>query len=268
MPATRTVMIGLSPRALAAGMSNQPAGTHTSRTIMLKELEALLASCRADATYEDYATAIVDANVLRKATLSTRKKSLRHLRELYALRADVPIFAALRGLWGDDPIARPLLAVLCAAARDPLLRCTSEVVADALPGSTVQPVQLADAVEAAFPNRFAPGVRARIGRNAASSWTQSGHLRGRVRKVRVQAHATPASTAYALYLGHLGDETGNSLFRTGWAKLLDVSERDARDLAADASRLGWITYRSAAEMTEVTFRHLDAIDGRVIEVPA
>lgn len=256
------------PRALAAGLSNEPAGTHTSRTIMLDELGVLLASCRADATYEDYATAIVDANVLRKATLSTRKKSLRHLRELYALRADVPVFAALRGLWGDDPPARPLLAVLCAAARDPLLRCTAEVVADTSPGSTVQAVQFADAVEAVFPHRFGPGVRARIGRNAASSWTQSGHLRGRVRKVRVHAKATPASAAYALYLGHLCDETGNSLFRTNWAKLLDVSEHDARDLAAAASRLGWIAYRSAAGMTEVTFRHLEAIDGHVVEVPA
>jgi hypothetical protein len=261
-------MIGLSPSALAAGMSNQPAGTHTSRTIMLDELTTLLASCHASATYEDYATAIVDANVLGKATLATRKKSLRHLRELYALRAEVPIFAALRGLWGDDPRGRPLLAVLCAVARDPLLRCTSEVVAEASPGTMVQAGQLADAVEDAFPRRFGPGVRARIGRNAASSWTQSGHLRGRVRKERVTAQATPASAAYALFLGHLCDETGNSLFRTAWAKLLDVSEGDARDLAAAASRLGWINYRSAAEMTEVTFRHLDAIDGRVVEVPA
>ena len=258
--------VDLPPSALAAGFQNEPAGTHTSRTIMFEELDALLAACPADAAYSDYASAIVDANILGKRTLTTRKKTLRHLRELYALHADVPVFAALRELWQGDPPSRPLLAVLCAAARDPLLRCTAQVVLDAAAGSTVAATQLADAVETAFPHRFGPGVRARVGRNAASSWTQSGHLRGRVPKIRAQARATPAAAAYALYLGHLADETGSGLFHTIWTSLLDVPESRSRELAAAASRLGWIAYRSAAETTEVTVRHLHAVAGRGIEV--
>lgn len=242
-------------------MSNEPAGTHTSRTIMLDELAALLASCRPDASYEDYAAAVVETNVLGKATLVTRKKSLRHLRELYSLRADVPVFAGLRNLWWADSTSRPLLAVLCATTRDPLLRATADVVLDTLPGSRLAARELADAVEDAFPHRFGVGVRARIGRNAASSWTQSGHLDRRSNKVRAQARATPAAAAYALYLGHLADETGSALFRTLWARLLDAPEGTVRDLAASASRLGWITYRSAAAMTEVTFRHLENTTG-------
>jgi hypothetical protein len=254
--------------ALAVGMSNEPSGTHTSRTIMFKEIAALLASCPRDASYEDYVAAIVDSNSLAKSTLATRKKSLRHLRELYALRDDVPIFAAMRGLWWDEPMARPLLAVLCAAARDPLLRCTADVVIDTTSGSIVRSEQLADVVDSAFPHRFTPGVLARIGRNAASSWTQSGHLRGRLRKERVQASATPAAVAYSLYLGHLDESSGNALFRTVWARLLDLPEGEIRVLAAAASRLGWITYRSTAAMTEVTFRHLDFVAGRAVEVRA
>lgn len=255
------------PRAgLRAGMWNEPAGTHTSRTIMLDELTALLASCPRDAAYDDYASAVVDRNVLGKSTLATRKKSLRHLRELYALRADAPVFAGLRSLWWDDPTSQPLLAVLCAAARDPLLRATAVVVIETPPGSHLGAPQLADAVESAFPHRFATGVRERIGRNAASSWTQSGHLTGRTNKVRTQARATPAAAAYALYLGHLADETGSALFRTLWAKVLDAPEGTVRDLAAGASRLGWITYRSAAAMTEVTFRHLESAARSTSEV--
>jgi hypothetical protein len=235
---------------------------------MFEELDALLAACPADAAYVDYADAIVDANILGKRTLATRKKTLRHIRELYALHGDVPVFAALRELWQGDAAARPLLAVLCATARDPLLRCTAQVMLDPSPGSTVAARQLADAVEAAFPHRFAPGVCARIGRNAASSWTQSGHLQGRVPKVRAQARATPAPAASALDRGHLADETGSGLFHTTWTSLLDVPESRSRELAAAASRLGWIAYRSAAETTEVTFRHLDAVAGRGIEVVA
>lgn len=249
--------IDVSSGAIDAGMSNEPAGTHTSRTIMFRELAALLASCARDAAYEDYAAAIVEGNVLGKSTLATRQKSLRHLRELYSLRADLPVFSSMRSLWWDDSTSRPLLAVLCAASRDPLLRATADSVLDAPAGGHLGARDLADAVNEAFPHRFAAGVRARVGRNAASSWTQSGHLAGRTNKVRTQARPTPAAAAYALYLGHLADETGSALFRTLWARLLDVPEGSVRDLAAGASRLGWITYRSAAAMTEVTFRHLE-----------
>ncbi len=247
-------------------MSNEPAGTHTSRTIMLDELRALLAGCARDAAYEDYAAAVVVTNVLGKSTLATRKKSLRHLRELYSLRADVPVFAGLRSLWWDDAVSRPLLAVLCAATRDPLLRATADVVLDAPVGTRLGAGDLANDIDEAFLHRFAAGVRARIGRNVASSWTQSGHLGGRTNKIRMQARATPAAAAYALYLGHLADETGSALFRTLWARLLDVPEGSVRDLAAGASRLGWITYRSAAAMTEVTFRHLESTSAAPSEV--
>jgi len=249
-------------------MSNEPSGTHTSRTIMLDELSALLASCSPDADYQDYAEAVVDTNVLGKATLSTRKKSLRHLRELYGLRAELPVFSGLRSLWWDNPTSRPVLAVLCAAARDPLLRATADVIADTPSGSRTGTAELSDAVGSAFPHRFTTGVQARIGRNVASSWTQSGHLTGRANKVRAQARATPATAAYALYLGHLADETGDALFRTLWSRILDVPEGQVRDLAASASRLGWINYRSAAAMTEVTFRHLESVAISTSEVVA
>lgn len=233
---------------------------------MLDECSALLAACARDAPYEDYAAAVVVTNVLGKSTLATRKKSLRHLRELYSLRADVPVFAGLRSLWWDDAVSRPLLAVLCAVSRDPLLRATADVVLDAPVGTRLGASDLANAIDEAFPHRFADGVRARIGRNVASSWTQSGHLGGRTNKIRTQARATPAAAAYALYLGHLADETGSALFRTLWARLLDVPEGSVRELAAGASRLGWITYRSAAAMTEVTFRHLASTSAASSEV--
>lgn len=245
--------------ALIAGFSNEPSGTHTSRTIMLSELQALLGAAVRDATYRDYTTAIVDENLLAKLTRATRAKSLRHLRELYALRSDVPIFASLRALWLADAGARPLLALLCAAARDPLLRSTAEDVLEASPGTTLTAPAFSEAVERSFPGRFTPGVLARIGRNVASSWTQSGYLRGRTSKVRCLVHPTPAAVAYALDLGHLQGDTGTALFHTLWVRLLDMSNADARELAGAAARLGWVGYRASAGMTEVTFRHLDAL---------
>ena len=257
--------LDLPPALLAAGASNEPAGTHTSRTMMLGELDTLLASCPQTAAYDDYVAAVVDDNVLRKATLATRKKSLRHLRELYALRPQVPLYSALRALWADDPASRSLLALLCAAARDPLVRCTIETIVQALPGTPFGAHELAAAVQASFPDRFSPGVRSRIGRNLASTWTQSGHLHAVGRnapKLRQHVAARPASATYALYLGRLGGLAGPALLTTPWTAVLDAEPLALRGLAEEAARRGWLELATSGGMLEIGFEHLDGLVAR------
>jgi hypothetical protein len=254
--------VDVSSSLLAAGGSNEPAGTHTTRTLMLDELRTLLAFSSPNASYEEYAGAILDENALRKATISTRRKTLRHLRELYALRRSVPLFAALRALWNDDVDSQPLLALICAEARDPLVRCTIELVADTPSGSplTAQDFQLA--VAASFPDRFSPGVRSRIGRNLASTWTQSGHLGAASRsapKERQRLVARPPEVVYALYVGHLDGQAGPGLFGSPWAKSLDTNAGNLRTLAETAARRGWIDIASSGGMLEVGFSHLDGL---------
>ena len=128
--------------AVDLGFVNDPLGTHTSRTMMLTELRALLESAGPDATYADYQDATIRENACGKATLSTRSKTFRHLRELYALEPGVPLFYALRLLWQSDPTAQPLLAALCAAARDPMLRTTIELILALAPGEGPPPPSL------------------------------------------------------------------------------------------------------------------------------
>lgn len=254
--------VDLSRDLVAAGASNEPAGTHTSRTMMLDELEVLLAACSPDATYDDYARAIVDDNVLRKATLSTRQKSLRHLRELYALRPEIPLFSALRALWADDPESHPLLALTCAAARDPLVRCTVEPIEAASPGQPLDAHDLAREVASSFPARFSPNVLSRIGRNLASSWTQSGHLAAAYRtapKLRQRIAARPAAGVYALYLGHLSGLAGKTLLTTPWAEMLDANPTAMQSLAEAAARRGWLDYAASGGMLEIGFSHLDGL---------
>ena len=252
--------LDLSPQLIAAGASNEPAGTHTSRTMMLDELEALLDGCPPAASYDEYASAIVDDNLLRKATVATRRKSLRHLRELYALRASVPLFGGMRELWHDDPESRPLLAVLCAAARDPLVRASFDVVADSAIETPLEAPAFARAIGTAFPGKFSPGVQSRIGRNLASTWTQSGHLHAARRagpKVRARVAARPAAAIYAMYLGHLDGQAGFALLATPWAAMLDADPSAMRGLAEEGGRRGWLDYASSGGMLEIGFSHLD-----------
>lgn len=241
--------------ALEFGFANDPVGTHTSRTIMLAELRQLLAACPATAGLEAYRAAIVDENVLLKRTVTTRKQSLRALRELYALDPAVPVFRALRDLWDEDAEGQPLLALLCAAARDPLLRATAELVLATPPGMEVTPRALAEAAGAAFPSRYGTSLVV-AGRNIASSWQQSGHLRGRLTKVRARAESRPAAAAYALLLAYLCSARGEGLFETPWSRLLDAPVHLAREQAIAAARRGLLEYRHSGTVTDLSFRHL------------
>ena len=96
----------------------------------------------------------------------------------------------------------------------------------------------------------------KIGRNTASSWTQSGHLRGRTNKVRVKAQSHPTSVAYALFLGYLCGSRGEALFHTDWAQLLDAPPHTLHEQAFLASQRGWLDYRHAGTVTDVGFSYL------------
>jgi hypothetical protein len=80
------------------GFKFSSGGAHISRTMMLAELRAVLDDVPKGSSTANYREAILGRNVLGKTTDSTRQKSLRHLRELYALDETTPIFGLLRKL--------------------------------------------------------------------------------------------------------------------------------------------------------------------------
>jgi len=95
----------LTHAALDFGGANTYSGVSTSRTLMLKELAALLAVVPADSTQAEYKRAIIAENVLLKPSASTRSKTYSYLRDRFALDPDVPIFRLLRMLWDRDAAA-------------------------------------------------------------------------------------------------------------------------------------------------------------------
>ncbi len=256
-------MLFLIPQqALAYGFVIEGLGAHSSRTLMLKELRLLFLACPPTASLREYAAAIVEGNVLLKQTASTCKESLRRLRELYALSSDVLLFRALRELWEQQPEAQPLLALLCAAARDPVLRATALLIFDTPAGITVTPPMIAEAARVQFAH-LNPMTLEGIGRHAASTWAQAGHLRGRVQKTRARAECHSTSVTYALLLGYLCGERGAALFQTPWARLLDAPLLALQEQARAAAQQGWLEYRHVGDVTEIGFRYLlrEARDG-------
>jgi hypothetical protein len=238
------------------GFRSGPRGAHSSRTIMLAELRCLLSSSPVTATKTVYRTAIIEDNILAKKTTATRRITAKRLGELYGLDLQVPLFRLLRFFWDADAEARPLLAFLCASARDPLLRLTAPPVLNAHEGDVVSKESLEKAIEESAPDRFKPAICQAIARRAASSWTQAGHLTGHSVKKRSHPVVTPANVAYALVLGYLGGARGQMLFTTFWAKLLDVPTDRIAFFAAEASRRGWLNFRQAGSVIEIRFPDL------------
>lgn len=236
------------------GFSYRRGSAHVARTMMLSELSHLLDSVPASSpSSEAYIRGIEEDNCLGKRSRQTRMLTRRHLSELYSLRPDTTLFRTLRYLWQRDPEGRPLIACLCAFARDPLLRSSAPFVLKLTEGQLFSREALEEYLEKEYPGRFSKATLTSTAQNLASSWTQSGHLTGRVKKIRSRATATAGSTAYALLLGFLTGERGESLFKTDCAKLLDCSFEKAVEFAETASRKGWIVFKRVGNVIEVLF---------------
>lgn len=255
-----------TPQSLATltefGLRFGAKGTHTSRTIMLKELALIFEVCPPDTKREHYAEAVLDQNCLGKRTVANRKLSLQHLRELYGLNPALVLFRALRRQWELDHTGRPLLALLAALARDPLLRLTVPPILCLRPGQELSRQRLTAAIRAGVADRLNESTLDKVVRNTASSWTQSGHVNGRGRKIRQQVRPTPIVTTYALLLGYLLGLRGLGLFESLWAQVLDSPTNALIAQALDARRLGLLDCSHSGGIIDVSFARILTDDER------
>jgi hypothetical protein len=245
----------------ALGFRVADSGPHTSKTLMLQELEALLATIPSNAPAKAYRAAIVEENVLGKRTLSTRKETASRLTALHGLDPTKPLYRVLRRLWDVEPAARPLLALLNGLARDPLLMATRGEVMGMAPGQQVQRSEMVAAVEAFTHDRLSARVLDAVARNTASSWTQSGHLKGKVKKLRQPLQPHPVALALALWLGYASGKRGNALLNTPWASVLDSSSSGLLELAEQAKRLGLLKLSHGGGVVSIDPSGLDPLHG-------
>src|SRR5262249_4374995 len=149
---------------------------------------------------------------------------LARLNTLYGILKPRPIQLAARRLWPRSVAGRPVLALLCALAREPLLRRSAGPILGAHPGDSGRWPDLASAIAAEYPERYSPKMMKSLAQKCASSWTQSGHLRGHVNKRRCLAEPSAEAAAFAALLGTLAGFGGPALLQSPWMRLLDCSE--------------------------------------------
>jgi hypothetical protein len=232
------------------GIKAEGGGPHQSKTMMLADLSALIASGRVD----DPAGAIVGDNLLGKPSIRAREAALYRLRQLYGVGGTDPIWRVLLGLWHRGSIERPLLALLTVLARDPMLRDGAAAVLDASPGERVRWPAIAATFEAAHPGRLGEAMAKSLAQNAASSWTQAGFLKGAVRKERVRSISTPIVAAFAALLASLYGFGGRRLLECRWLTVLDRPTEDRLALLRQAEGLGLVRVRNVGDVLEVDAR--------------
>lgn len=251
----------LTHAALDFGGANTYSGVSTSRTLMLKELSALLAVVPAASTQAEYKQAIIEENALLKPSASTRSKTYSYLRDRYALDPDVPIFRLLRMLWNRDAEGQPLMALLVAVFRDPVLRATVPTIISRQPDQALPSRELSSVIGDAFPGKLTEKTLKSTGENTTSTYKQSGHLSHRNPSIRQRVAPTPGSTTIALLLATLNGAGGLALLQSDWVRLLDGPGEMVLAEARVAASRGWLEFRHAGDVLEISFHKLLASIG-------
>lgn len=224
---------------------------------MLDELQMLMdATSHTAPSPDDWRKLCVEDNVLAKPTLHTRGATLQRLREMYGMDDKLPLFRVFRTLWESETEGRPLLALILALCRDPIFRVSAPVILKAAPGDPVPREFFTVVFGQALGSRYKETMIDKLVRHVASSWVQTGHLKGRIHKTRQKAVASPAAVTFALLAAYLLSLRGQALFNTVFTRLLDVSPEAVLSLAREARRLNLLEFREAGDVIEISFPRL------------
>ena len=157
----------ISPDAEKYGFVVDKLGAHLARTIMVNELSLLLTSCDHSADKEDYRNAVIKENVLLKKTSGSRKETYHRLNQLYGLSQSIFVFTVLRELWKYTSNGKSILALLCALARDPILRSSVDIITNSIEGEIITSKSFEAIVQESFPGRLKVKTLESVGRNFA-----------------------------------------------------------------------------------------------------
>lgn len=248
-------MPGETPKRQKKSDDTGPASTasaHTGRTMMFNEISLILDTTPNDCPIDEIKRLVYEENILQKGSFSSRKMSFYRLKLLYGLDIQNSVFSTLRFLWNKAPDERPLIALEAALANDHILRYSAQKVLNLDYSVLLPKEEMYEHIQSEYGKDYTEKMIESITRNVLSSWAQSGHLSGKIKKIRRKAVAGPASLTFALYLGQLTGLQGPSLFDTVFVRALDATDTEIQAYLHAAMKKGWLIYRSAGGMIELT----------------
>ena len=230
-------------------------GAISSRTAMLDEFAALLSFVPAAAGAQSYRQAILEDNVLHKATASNREKTFKFLRRLYALDPSVCLFREMRRLSRYSADDNKLLIGLLAMAREPVLReCLGMVLKTSI-GESLGRAQFEAWIRSYSPGQYSESMFISFSHNLYASFYQFGYLGESVGKARtrIRPKSGIASVTYAAFLDWLHGKSGIALLQGTYSRALDLGADEHLALLQAAGRQGLLKVGYSGGVLDLAF---------------
>lgn len=245
--------INLSTGQVQLGFSS--GGAISSRTVMQDELSTLLAAEPISASSEDYKRAILDHNILDKATASNRLKTYKYLRSLYALDPDVCLFREIRRLMQYAPDDTRLLVGLLSLAREPVLRECLTMVLHTPIGKSLGRTEFEAWIRAHAPGQYSDSMFISFSHNLYASFYQFGFLGESIGKARTRVRPAfgIASATYAAFLDWLEGGSGIALLQGTYSRALDIPSDEHIALLQTAGRQGLLKVAYSGGVLDLGF---------------
>jgi hypothetical protein len=106
---------------------------------------------------------------------------------------------------------------------------------------------------ALHPGRFSEKMVRSLSQNCASTWTQTGHLVGRL-KQRRKVHPSASATALATLIATVCGFSGPAMLSSAWFRILDLNPDGAIDALRSAEAHGLARVRAAGDVIEISVR--------------
>lgn len=230
-------------------------GALSSRTAMLDEFEMLLAAVSVDSDADHYRRAILEDNILHKATASNREKTFKFLRRLYALDSQICLFREMRRLSRFAAEDTKLLSGLLAFAREPLLRHCLDMVLKVPVGECLGRPEFEAWIRAHAPGQYSESMYVSFSHNLYASFFQLGYLGNAVGKARsrIRPKTGIASVTYAAFLDWLGGMSGVALLQGDYSRAMDLSTDEHLAMLTAAGRQGLLKVAYSGGVLELGF---------------
>ena len=230
-------------------------GAISSRTAMVDELTMLLSAVSSNAEAQSYRQAILEDNVLHKATASNREKTFKFLRRLYALDPQICLFREMRRLSRYAADDARLLTGLLAMGREPILRKCNEMVLKTPIGESLGRGHFEAWIRSYAPGQYSESMFVSFSHNLYATFYQFGYLGESVGKARtrVRPKSGIASVTYAAFLDWLRGNSGLSLLNGDYSRLLDLSTDEHLALLQAAGRQGLLKVAYSGGILDLAF---------------
>jgi len=113
-----------------------------------------------------------------------------------------------------------------------------------------------DQLEHKFPGAFSDAMKKSLAQNVNTTWTNCGHLEGRVKKTRILPQARMGAVCYAMFAGWLRGLRGEFLLNSTFSALANVSPTAVASWLHQGASRGWLRLRSGGGVTDIDFSPL------------